>query len=140
MEKLDNNKTIQHEGIVQKTDEKSVIVKITSYAACSGCHAEGSCTMSGKEDKLIEVTGNYNVNPGDSVIIMMKQSMGYNAILLSYILPLVAVFVILIILVSYSVSELAAGIFSLAILIPYYFLLYLFRNKIDKKFTFTLKP
>lgn len=96
--------------------------------------------MSGKEDKLIEVTGNYNVNPGDSVIIMMKQSMGYNAILLSYILPLVAVFVILIILVSYSVSELAAGIFSLAILIPYYFLLYLFRNKIDKKFTFTLKP
>lgn len=139
MERLNNNETIQHEGVVQKADEKSVIVKIISYAACSGCHAEGFCTMSNKEDKLIEVTGNYNVNPGDNVIIMMNQSMGYTAILLSYILPLVAVLVLLIILISFSVSELAAGLFSLVILVLYYIILYLFRNKIDKKFTFTLK-
>lgn len=134
-----NNDTIQHDGEVQKADGNSVIVRITSLSACSGCHAEGSCTITGKEDKLVEVSGNYNVTTGDIVTVIMKKSMGYAAILLGYFLPLFVVLIILIILNSLSVPELTAGLFSLAMLIPYYAMLYLFRNKIDKKFTFTIK-
>lgn len=139
MKKTDNKNTIQHDGVVQKADSKSVIVKITSAAACSGCHAEGSCTMSGKEDKIIVVTGNYKVIPGETVTVMMDQSMGIDAVLMSYFLPLLAVIILLIILVSFSVPELLAGLLSIAVLIPYYIVLYLFRNKIDKRFTFTIK-
>lgn len=133
------NDTIQHDGEVLKADGNSVIVRITSLSACSGCHAEGSCTITGKEDKLVEVSGNYNVTTGDIVTVIMKKSMGYAAILLGYFLPLFVILIILIILNSLSVPELTAGLFSLAILIPYYALLYLFRRKIDKKFTFTIK-
>jgi sigma-E factor negative regulatory protein RseC len=131
--------TINHSGIVQKADDKTVTVSISAESPCSGCHAEGSCSLSGKEEKIIEVSGNYNVKPGDPVTILMEQSMGYTALLLGYILPLFSVVLCLIILVSEKVPELSAGLFSIAILIPYYIILYLSRKRINEKFKFTLK-
>ncbi|MEI6048502.1 MAG: SoxR reducing system RseC family protein [Bacteroidota bacterium] len=134
-----NITTINHEGIVRKIDKKSAIVIISATSACSGCHAEGSCTLSGKEEKIIEVSGSYNVKPGDTVTILMKQSMGYAALFLGYLFPLISVVVILIILISMKVPELSAGLISLGMVIPYYIILYLFRRRINEKFTFTLK-
>jgi sigma-E factor negative regulatory protein RseC len=134
-----NPRVIQHDGIVQSIGKDKVTVRISSSSACSGCHAEGTCSLSGKEEKIIDVSGNYSVNEGDSVVILMNQAMGYNALILGYLMPLLAVMTMLIILVSFSISELNAGLFSLAILIPYYLTLYFFRNRINKKFTFTLK-
>lgn len=131
--------TINHEGIVIKGDDKSLTVSISSVSACSGCHAEGVCSMSGKEEKIINVTGHYSVKPGDKVTVLMKQSMGYTALLLGYILPLFTVVLFLIILSSFKMPELIAGIISIALLIPYYTVLYFFRRKINQKFTFTLK-
>jgi len=130
---------INHEGIVQRIDNKSVIVMISVKSACSGCHAEGSCTLSGKEEKIIEVPGRYNVKPGDLVTILMKESMGYAALLLGYVFPVISVIAVLITLISLRVPELTSGLISLAILIPYYSVLYFFRNRINEKFTFTLK-
>jgi len=130
---------INHEGIVQANDNKSVIVTISSATACSGCHAEGSCKISGMEEKSIEVTGNYNVKQGDRVTILMKQSMGFTALFMGYLLPLISVITTLIVLVAVNVPELPAGLYSLAILIPYYSVLFFFRKKISEKFTFTLK-
>lgn len=130
---------IDHEGIVQRKGNKSVFVAISSASACSGCHAEGSCSMSGKEEKIIEIRGSYNVNPGDQVTILMKQSMGYSALFLGYIFPVIAVIAVLITLVSLKVPELTSGLASIAILIPYYTTLFFLKKTIDEKFTFTLK-
>jgi sigma-E factor negative regulatory protein RseC len=130
---------INHEGIVQRNEGNAVIVSISSASACSGCHAEGSCTMSGKEEKIIEVHGRYNVNPGDLVTILMKQSIGFAAIFLGYVLPFIIVITVLIVMISLKVPELLSGLTSIAILIPYYIILYLFRRRINAKFTFTLK-
>lgn len=71
---------INHEGIVKRNDDKSVIVMILVKSACSGCHAEGLCTLSDKEEKIIEIPGRYDVKQGDLVTILMKQSMGYAAL------------------------------------------------------------
>jgi sigma-E factor negative regulatory protein RseC len=130
---------IEHEGTVKSSDNKSVTVRVISSSACSGCHAEGMCSLSGKEEKLIEIPGIYSVSPGDTVRVLMKQSSGFTAVLFGYVIPLVLVLAILIILVSASVPELAAGIGSVAVLVPYYLILYLFRDRMNKKFTFTLK-
>ena len=130
---------INHEGIVQRIDNKSVIVMISVKSACSGCHAEGSCTLSGKEEKIIEVHGKYDVKSGERVTILMKQSMGYTALFLGYLFPGIAVVGVLITMISIKVPELFAGLISLAILLPYYTLLFFIRERINKKFTFTLK-
>jgi len=130
---------INHKGIVKRNDGKSVVVMISVTSACSGCHAEGLCTLSGKEDKIIEVDGRYDVKPGDQVTILMKQSMGYVALFLGYVFPVITVIAALITLISLKVSELTSGLISLSILIPYYTILYFFRKRINEKFTFKLK-
>ena len=139
MTNSDNSGIINHEGIVKNRNENAVLISISSESACAGCHAEGVCSLSVSEEKMIEVRGNYDVKPGDKVTILMKQSMGYKALLLGYILPLFSVIAVLIILISVKITELTAGLFSVAVLIPYYSILFLLRKRINKKFTFTLK-
>lgn len=133
------NRIIEHAGVVQKSDNKSVTVKILSASACSDCHAEGFCSLSGSEEKIIEVRGSYNVAPGDNVTILMSQSTGLKAVLLSYIVPLVLMITVLVIMLTSSASELMAGFVSIAALAPYYFVIWLLRKRISDKFTFTLK-
>jgi len=130
---------INHEGVVQRKEDNKVFVAIISTSACSGCHAEGSCTMSGREEKIVEVRGHYNVNPGDRVTILMKQSMGYAALFLGYVFPVIVVVAALIAFISLKLPELTSGLASLSILIPYYTILFFFRKTINEKFSFTLK-
>ena len=139
MARSENYESIEHEGIVQKSDEKSVTVLISSASACSGCHAEGSCNLSDVKEKIVEVKGNHEFSPGDNVVVLMKKSMGYSALFLGYVFPFILVITVLIILAALQVTELIAGLGSLAILIPYYLILYFFRNRISNKFEFSIK-
>jgi sigma-E factor negative regulatory protein RseC len=138
MLKSGHPKSFCHKGVVQKSENKSVLVAITAQTACSGCHAEGICTLSGSETKIIEVNGTYNVKAGDEVTVFMKQKSGYTAVLLAYLIPLVTIITSLIILISLKMSELTAGLLSIAMLIPYFSILFLFRKRINEKFVFTL--
>ncbi|OFY40862.1 MAG: hypothetical protein A2Z69_01715 [Bacteroidetes bacterium RBG_13_44_24] len=135
----ENFRSIEHEGIVKSSDKKSVTVSIISSSACTGCHAEGICSLSGREEKTVEIPGIYKVVPGESVTVLMKQSSGFAAVFLGYVLPLILVVAMLIILASISAPELTAGLGAIAILIPYYLALYFFRKRINRKFTFSLK-
>lgn len=130
---------ITHEGIVQSTDSKSVTVELVPNISCTGCAAARSCNPSGNDKKIVKVDGYYNVSRGENVVVAMKQSLGFSALFLGYLLPLICVVVTLIILVSLSFSELFSGLLSIAVLIPYYILLFVFRKVIGKKFSFTLK-
>jgi sigma-E factor negative regulatory protein RseC len=131
--------SIEHEGVVENADNGAVKVKILSNSACSGCHAEGFCLISGQKEKEIIIPGKFDVSPGESVIVQMKKSMGYKALLLGYIIPFIVFMVVLIILAVFSISELYAGAGALAMLIPYYLILWFFRKRIDNNFTFTIK-
>jgi sigma-E factor negative regulatory protein RseC len=131
--------TINHKGIVQKIDSNSVFVAISPSTACSGCHAEGSCSLAGKEEKIIEVSGIYKLSPGDTVEVQMEQSMGFAALFLGYVFPFLVVLISLIILISLSVPELISGLVSIAMLLPYYLVLMSFRKRINEKFTFKIK-
>lgn len=77
--------------------------------------------------------------PGDSVTVVMNKSMGYTAVLLGYVIPVILVVTFLIILGTLSLSELITGLGSLAVLIPYYSILWFFRNRINNNFRFTIK-
>ena len=139
MKKDGFQETVQHDGTVQQVRSDSVTVSISAESACSGCHAENFCNISGKEEKYISIPGRYNLTRGDPVTVVMKLSMGYRALILGYIIPLVIVIATLIVLISLSVHELIAGLVAVALLAPYYFVLYLFRSRIDRSFTFSLK-
>jgi positive regulator of sigma E activity len=130
---------IQHDGVVWEVGKDYVSITLSSDTACSGCHAESLCNISGKQDKTINITGSYDVSPGDNVKVMMQKAMGYKAVLLGYMVPLLIVIISLAILVSLGVRELIAGLGSISMLVPYFLILLLFRDKIDRSFTFSLK-
>jgi positive regulator of sigma E activity len=139
MEKSDYHGTIQHDGKVKKVESNSVLVSIASSPACSGCQAEGLCGISGKEEIIVDVKGRYNVSPGDMVTILMEQKTGYKAVVLSYLVPLVIFISGLILFNLLSFKELISGLVSISLLFPYFLVLYLFRNKINRNIIFTLK-
>lgn len=132
---------ITHKGVIRKLSENKIIVSIISESACASCHAQGACSASDMKDKEIEITrfeGDYQL--GQAVTIVGKTSQGFKALFLGYLLPFILVITTLITTTTLSISETKSGLLSLAVLIPYYGALYVFRNKIKKSFEFEIKP
>ena len=130
---------VLHAGVVQEISEKKITVAIINASACSSCHAKGACLASDMKEKEIEIynfTGDYY--PGQHVNIVGRISQGYKAAFYGYVLPFILVFTTLILSISLSQSEGLAGVLSLGILVPYYSVLYLFRNKLKQSFEFEI--
>ena len=132
-------KQISHEGIVEDREGGRVRVKITSYAACAGCHARGACSIPEQKDKTLSLPfSGASLNTGDRVMVTLSQSLGFRAIFLGYILPFLLVLAVLLVMTGLSDNELLSGLASLSVLPPYYIAVRLLRNRIDRKFEFTL--
>ncbi|MDR2916757.1 MAG: SoxR reducing system RseC family protein [Tannerella sp.] len=130
---------IRHQGKVERIEKHKVYVRIEQKAACSDCHAKSVCLASDKKDKIIEVNDNsgcYSLQ--EDVIISARSSMGLFAVIIAFAIPLILVIVSLIAGMNTSGNEVIGGLVGLSVLIPYYFILYLFRDKLKKKFIFTL--
>ena len=132
-------KTVSHKGVVVAVDGNKIKVQIESVSACAACHAKGMCTLSDKEDKLIdiELPKAADKKVGDVVTVVVAQQRGMQAVVLAYILPAIVVILSLVGLLN-IVSEPVAIILSLLLLAVYYLILYLLRNKISSKFVMTL--
>lgn len=137
---MEDTVCIEQQGTVEEVIGDKVYVRIRQISACGDCHARSICSMVEMEDKLIEVHEHaLNLSAGDAVNIIMKRSMGNKAVLLGYVIPFLLLITILIILTSLVSKEWIAGLASVAMLIPYYFVLYLLRHRLRKTFTFSLR-
>lgn len=132
--------TITHEGIVEQVNTDSIKVRIIVQSACSACHSKGVCSVAGTQDKIIQVANSvrYNVKEGDTVKVSMVRSQGYTAVILGYLIPFLLLLTVLIV-GSFFWDDLIAGLAALGVLVPYYLVLYLNRNKLQKKFDFRLQ-
>lgn len=108
-------------------------------SACSSCHAKGACAASDMQEKVIEANaGQREFSVGDEVTIVGKESMGFKALFLGYLLPFLIVLIALIVGTAMSINESIAGLIALASLVPYYGILYLTKDKIKKSFIFEI--
>lgn len=131
---------ISHKGFIESVSKDIVTINITSVSACSSCHAKGACNASDMQAKIIEaVPGDKQLKVGDLVTVLAKESMGFKALFLGYVLPFLLVLLVLIIGTTISLKESTAGLLSLSILIPYYTALYLTKDKIKKSFIFEIQ-
>lgn len=131
---------IEHKGIIQSISEGKIIVGIITESACASCHAKGACTVADIQDKEVEIvrySGNYHV--GQHVVIVGQSAQGFKALFFGYVLPFIIVLFTLFLLNAITQNEGLSGLLSLAVLIPYYFILFLFRNKLKKILEFEIK-
>ena len=134
------HKNVLHPGIVERVDTNRVFVRITQYSACAGCHAKSACTLSDKKEKLVEIedaSGDYH--PGEAVVIIGQSSMGMEAVLWAFAVPVILMLIAVVAGVSAGWVETASGAFGVLVLIPYYIVLYVLRDKLKKRFVFNLK-
>ncbi len=131
---------IEHTGIVQHIEGNKAQILIVQQSACSACHAKSACTMSDQQEKVVEVLVNdLSIREGDEVIVYGSSSIGLQAVLIAFVLPLLLVFLLLFILTFFMKNEAVAGLIALSVLIPYYLILSLFNKKLKSKFEFHIK-
>jgi len=131
---------IEHLGRVDAVTPTDIRVIITSQSACASCHAKGACTASDTSEKVVVITrSNHNFFVGEIVKVLLRRSLGYKALFLGYILPLIVLIVSLIIFTIAGINEGISGLLALLMLIPYYLILYLFKSSLAKRFTFEIE-
>lgn len=133
---------IKHNGVVDGVEEGCVRVRILQSSACSACKVAAHCNASETKEKIIEVqvADADRYQRGDSVIVVADTAVGFRASLYGYLLPLILMVVSLVAVLKITQSEGYAAMSALGILIPYYVGLYLLRNKLRNKLSFSLEP
>lgn len=133
---------IKHNGVVDGVEEGCVRVRILQSSACSACKVAAHCNASETKEKIIEVqvADADRYQRGDSVIVVADTAVGFRASLYGYLLPLVLMVVSLVAVLKITQSEGYAAMSALGILIPYYIGLYLLRNKLRNKLSFSIEP
>ncbi len=136
-----SSETIEHSGIISDVRDDLIKVSIKAESACHTCRVRGSCSIGDKEVKTIEVFRKkgetYSV--GEEIKVVLERSLGMKALGLGYIAPFLILVVILSVLISIGLNEGLAGMLSLVSLVPYYFGLSFFRDKLKKEFSFRLQ-
>ena len=135
------SESINHNGRIEKIEGDTIFVRIIQQSACSGGHAKGMCSASDQKEKIIEVNdpnaGRFHVN--EEVTLSGQSSLGLQAVLLAFILPLIIVVAAIVAGNYLQWNETTSGLTGLLLLVPYYCILYFLREKLKRKFIFTLK-
>ncbi len=133
--------SIKHSGIIKDIDSKQYYVSIIAQSACAACHAKSVCNVTELQEEIIDIpkeeTDSYKI--GDRVEILMEKSLGPKAVMLGYVIPFLVLLTTLIISLNIFDSEGVAGLLSLGILIPYYLILFLVKDRLKKTFVFKIR-
>jgi len=133
--------SIRHSGIIKKIDSDFFYVSIIAQSACASCHVKGACNISDMNEEIVEVSRakemTYQV--GDKVNVVMQKSLGTRAVMLGYFFPFLLVLFTLIISLNLMGNQGLSGLLALGILIPYYLVLYMNKDRLKKTFIFSIQ-
>ncbi len=132
---------IAHTGRIIDINPDFTSVEIISSSACSSCHAKGLCGMSEEQEKVIMLpTDPYTVyEVGDEVQVYTKMTMGLKAVWISYVIPLFILMILILSLSSVVGNEFLRGGIAVSGVGVYYFMIWLFRDRLSDQFEFYIK-
>lgn len=131
---------ITHQGVVDKIENGHIRVRIVQSSACSSCQMSGHCNASDSKVKDVDIytSDNTNLNVGDEVTVIATSRAATIAVVLSAVIPLFIIIAVLAAVLIATKNEVAASLSAIASLIPYYIILYIFRDKIGQSVSFRL--
>ena len=129
---------IKQTGVITNIEDDTLSIKITTCSACSQCSAKSFCSISEQKDKIItaKVTNSSLYSINDYVDVSINQPLAIKAVFYSYVLSLILLLATIIILYTMGFNDFISGISGIIVLIPYYFGLFLLRNKFRADFKF----
>ena len=132
---------IKHRGRVERVEGSHVVVRIIQTSACSACSIKGHCNASESKEKLIdvyEVGASYQI--GEEVVLCGTTSMGMQAVLLAFGVPLLILLLALGVTMHLTDDDaLISSLVGLLSIVPYYLVIYFCKDKLKKTFSFTIE-
>ena len=132
---------IAHRGKITEITPEFTTIEILVSSACASCGAKSLCGMSEEQEKVIMLpTDPYaSYQAGDEVQVCTKMTMGLKAVWISYVIPLAVLMILILSLSGVFENEAFRGLFAIAGVGVYYFIVWLFRDKLKNEFTFYIK-
>ena len=162
-------KMIKHDGIIIALNEDgTALVRIVQTSACAACKAKAMCASAESAEKEMMVmlayphplpegkgvnTAHQTYARGDEVEVMVQQKMGWKAVVLAYLLPFFVMLAVMFIgngllaigdgatglLGDEAKREAVLGTVALCAMAVYYLVLGMFKDKLQKEFSFTAR-
>ena len=149
-------KMIKHDGIIIGLNEDgTALVRIVQTSACAACKAKAMCASAESAEKEMTVVlfGDEQWAVGDTVEVMVQQKMGWKAVVLAYLLPFFVMLAVMFIgngllamgdgatglLGDEAKREAVLGTAALCAMALYYLVLGMFKDKLQKEFSFTAR-
>lgn len=132
------SRTINHIGIVTEVTDTELVVSMNQQSACDGCRAKSYCHSTESGNQMMHFNhpgGEFKV--GDKVLVELRQSQATWAVVIAYIVPIILV-LILLFCGNGKLSDEKLGLISLLIIMVYFFILFIFRKKIETNFNFKI--
>ena len=132
---------VTHTGKVIGIFRDTVTVAVESTEACGSCASRSACslgTQSNTRNILINTTDASSYSVGERVVVATRTQMGLMAVALCYAVPAVVLVATLAIAVLLGTTEGLAALVSLGSVAAYYGILWLFRDKLAQKISFSI--
>ena len=147
---------IKHDGIIIALNEDgTALVRIVQTSACSACKAKAMCASaeSAEKEMTVVLLGDEQWAVGNEVEVMVQQKMGWKAVVLAYLLPFFVMLAVMFIgngllaigdgaiglLGDEAKREAVLGTVALCAMAVYYLVLGMFKDKLQKEFSFTAR-
>ena len=140
---------IKHDGIIIALNgDGTARVRIVQTSACAACKAKAMCASAESVEKEMTVqltVDSLQLTVGDAVEVMVQQKMGWKAVVLAYLLPFFVMLAVMFIgngllaMGDGAKREAVLGTVALCAMALYYLVLGMFKDKLQKEFSFTAR-
>ena len=148
---------IKHDGIIIALNEDgTALVRVVQTSACAACKAKAMCASaeSAEKEMTVQLTvDSLQLTVGDAVEVMVQQKMGWKAVVLAYLLPFFVMLAVMFVgngllamgdgeiglLGDEAKREAVLGTVALCAMAVYYLVLGMFKDKLQKEFSFTAR-
>ena len=132
--------SIAHSGKVLEINPQFITVEILSQSACASCHAAGLCGMSEaqKKEVIVRTPSSEFYEIGEEVTVTLESTMGYKAVWIAYMVPLVVLLTGIFVSLGCGLGELASALVGIGVTAVYYFVIWLLRDKLRDQYVFEI--
>ena len=132
---------ISHSGVVERIEGDCIKVRIVQTSACAACKVASHCNAAESKVKIVDVFGcdTTNYSTGQEVMVWASRDVANRALLLGFGVPFLLLVCVLLIALRLTANEGLAALWALGSLVPYYFALWLLRNRIQRGISFQIE-
>ena len=140
MSRLQVEEYVEHKGVVKQILDNAILVGVIPNSACAECHVGATCSANSGQERIIEISGSEDsFEVGEIVFVKIYKRSGLMAVCYAFAFPLLFLFASAFAVFHLCRSEPLAALSGFVSVVLYYMLLFFFRSRLKRKFTFKLE-